>query len=139
MVKTPRRQIAEVIVQLLDSQKNTAELAQHIAAYLIAEHRTREFDSLLRDVQVTREANGLIEVSASSAFALDARLKEEIKTLLTASHAGSAKVMIDETEDEAFIGGVRLETVGKRLDLTLRGRLGSLKRAGSINPTQQQA
>ncbi len=121
MAKASRRDIAQVILkksQTLSGKK----LASEIAAYVIAERRTSELDAILREVNKLRnEQSGIVEATVTSAHPWSAT-KKEIKKILNHDN-----LVINEVVDPAVIGGVRVETSEKSLDLTVRNRLNKLK------------
>ena len=77
-MKAPRTRIASTIAdRTLNSGQSGQEsaaksVAKEVAAYLLAENRVGELDSILRDVQADWAEAGYVEVLASSAFPLSA-------------------------------------------------------------------
>lgn len=121
MAKATRRQLAVAITRLLD--KNQPNLARQLAAFLITEGRTKELESLMRDVAALRhQQTGVLEITATSAHPLTPAIRDEIKQLLPAK----SQIMHEELAPEV-IGGIRLETVDTRIDLTVSARLNRLK------------
>lgn len=122
-MKITRSQLATTIAKQL-GKTPSKQLAAEIAAYLIAERRTKEIDSLLRDVMQARTAHGIMEADAISAFPLTLNIKQEIKQLLDAQ-----TLVLNEKIDSRVLGGVRVESNDTLLDLTVRSRLNKLKLA----------
>lgn len=121
MAKTSRLQLARAVSTLLT--KNEPNLASKLAAYLVTEGRTKELESLMRDVaRLRHDQNGVLEITAISAHPLTSAIRDEIKQLLPAKNH-----VVHEQLSPATIGGVRLETVDTQLDLTIATRLNRLK------------
>jgi len=122
MAKASRRDIAAVILALSDKYSDK-KLANAVAAYVVDERRTSELDAILREVSKLRsEQTGIVEATITSAFPVSDKLKKQIKSLLEQD-----KLVINEVIDKDVIGGVRVETSEKSLDLTVSNRLNKLK------------
>ena len=122
MAKASRHDIAAVILEL--SNKLTGKkLANAVAAYVVDERRTSELDAILREVNKLRnELTGIVEATVTSAYPVSDKTKKQIKALLEQD-----KLVINEIIDKDVIGGVRVETSERSLDLTVRNRLNKLK------------
>ena len=122
MAKPTKRQIAEAALALSDSVSQ-AKLAKVLAAYLVAERRSGELDSIMRELKTLRERkDGIQEVTVTTAFPASDKVKKQLKELL-----GGGTVIMNEIIDKKVIGGVRLEASDYYLDLTVRNRLNKLK------------
>lgn len=123
MSKVSRKQLAEAIVHILKKSTSKAELARNVAAYLITETRTRELDSLIRDIMQLRfEDEGVLELDIISAHPVT----DEIKSIITSKLPAKQYVVNEEVLPE-LVGGVRIQTTDSQLDLTVVSRLNSLK------------
>ncbi|MDQ3158951.1 MAG: F0F1 ATP synthase subunit delta [bacterium] len=121
MSRASTREIATAIRDL--SKSNKAGLADAVAAYLVQERRTSELEKIMREVANLNETkDGIVEVDVSSAFPINDKVKSDIKQLIKED-----KVIFNESIDKSLIGGVRVETREKFLDLTLRSRLNKFK------------
>ena len=122
MSASTRKDVAKAVVFL--SEKHSGKrLSEMLAAYLVQNRRTGELDSIMREVMRQREAqDNITEVTATSAFRLNDATKKTISALL-----GGDRTIINEVIDPEMLGGVRLETSEKQLDLTVRNRLNRLK------------
>jgi len=77
--KLSRKELARTIARLIH-EGDTARLAQEVAAYLIAERRVKELDSLMRDVTLIRQQEyGVTEATATTALPLSAEVQRDIK------------------------------------------------------------
>jgi F0F1-type ATP synthase delta subunit len=102
-------------------------LAHEIAAYLLAERRTGELESLLRDVMQYRADNGIVEVIAVSAFPLTDGVRTEIEAEVRRVQPEAHEIIISHRLDGAVVSGVRLEFANQQLDLSVRHKLNRLK------------
>ncbi len=122
MAKASRTEIAQAILAM-SATSSGKKLANEIAAYVIAERRTNELDAILREVNKLRgEQTGVVEATVTSAYPLNTKAKKDIKEILNQD-----KLVINEVIDPSVIGGVRVETSERSLDLTVRNRLNKLK------------
>lgn len=122
MAQISRKVLAEAIITTMPGM-STRALAQTVAAYLVSEQRTRDLEPLMRDISQLREMReGILEVTATSAFVLSEEIKKELQKIFSAP-----TVRINEVIDPSVIGGVRVESSDRILDLTVRNRLNQLK------------
>ncbi|HEY1646202.1 MAG TPA: F0F1 ATP synthase subunit delta [Candidatus Saccharimonadales bacterium] len=126
-MKASRKKIAEVILGRLDSGESLNKLAREVAAYLLAENRSKELESIMRDVIALRAKHGITEVSVTSAHELDANIKKDIKDLVKSVRPGSTQILIDEKLSPDLIGGIKLSIINQSLDLSIRAKLNKLK------------
>lgn len=113
---------------IANSDKPKAELAKGVAAFLIDTGKTSDLDSLMRDViEVRASKQGIVELTARSAFALSPPLKSEIESLVSKQYPEVQKVIIHEIVDKSVIGGVHLQFANASLDLTIRAKLNKLR------------
>ena len=126
MAKFSRSSLTNYIVDNLDS----ADISSKVAAFLIDNGKTSDLDSILRDVTEAQAVkNGIVELTARSAFPLDAGTKESINDLVRAQYQGVKQIIIHEVIDKSAIGGVNLEFANANLDLTIRTKLNKLREA----------
>lgn len=132
-MKTPRTRIASVIADQTLSQGITKQLSSEVAAYLLAERRASELDSILRDVQADWADAGYVEVIATSAHALSEAVKADITEQVAARVCPDAKqIIITEVHDPAAIGGVRLTLANQQLDLSVQAKLNKFKQLTAV-------
>ena len=118
---------AHYISDQLASGDDEKDLAISIASYLVDEGKTANLDSLLRDVTELRSRSGVIELTARSAFPLNADQKVSIQRVAKDQYPGSHKVIIHEQIDPKVIGGVSLSLANANLDLTIKTKLNRLR------------
>lgn len=121
-----RSRLAAVIAERCQ-QAGSKELSHEIAAYLLAEGRTGELDSILRDVMQYRADHGIVEVAAVDAHPLSESVKRDITSLIKGLFPAAKQIIISEQIDSNVIGGVRLELANQQLDLSVRSKLNRFK------------
>lgn len=126
-MKTPRSRISSTIADKTLSKGSSKQLGREIAAYLIAERRTDELESILRDVQADWAAAGYVEVVASSSYALSADAKTAILAAVKPLYPAAKQIFITEVLDPALIGGVQISVANQQLDLSIEAKLDKFK------------
>ena len=126
-MKLPRRQVAAAIAQRTLSISDLKQLSDEVAAYLLAERRTGELDSLIRDIMQYRADHGVVEVVAATAHPLTTAVRANIQTEIQRLYPLATKVVVTERPDATVIGGVRLDLANQQLDLSVRNKLNRLK------------
>lgn len=126
MAKFSRASLTDYIVDNLGS----ADLSDKVAAFLIDNDKTSDLDSILRDVSEAQAVKkGIVELTARSAFPLDASTKESINDVVRKQNPNVKNIIIHQVIDKSAIGGVNLEFANANLDLTIRTKLNKLREA----------
>ncbi len=120
-----RKQIAGVIASQMDKE-TMPKLAKETAEYLLRNKRTNELSSLMRDVLAIRAKSGTVEATASSARKLSNEISNVLMKLATEEHPSYERIILNKERDPSLIGGVRLTTIDRQLDLSISGRLNRL-------------
>lgn len=131
-MKILRTRIAATIAQQTLKNGVSKKYAVSIASFLLAERRTGELDSLLRDVQTDWAKAGHIEVMASSAHPLTAAVKDDISKWVQQYYPNTQKITITELHDPDIIGGVRISLPDQQLDLSVEAKLNTFKQLTTI-------
>lgn len=126
-MKAPRTRIASTIATRALRSGSSAGLAKEVAAYLLAEGRVGELDSILRDVQADWADAGYVEVLAASAHPLSADVRASITTQVKSLYPAAKQVIVTEVPDPHVIGGVRLSLANQQLDLSVEAKLNKFK------------
>lgn len=126
-MKTPRTRIAGTIADATISKGASKEYAREVAAYLLAEGRVSELDSLLRDVQADWAEQGYVEVIARSAHSLSDETKAEIAAQVKKLYPNAKKIVVTPVTDASVIGGVQISLADKQLDLSVEAKLNKFK------------
>jgi F-type H+-transporting ATPase subunit delta len=124
MAKISQNELAQYIVGQLEAGKNATTLARRVAEFLVSQRRSRELGAVMRKVVKLREQKGMLEATITSATPLSVSTKSHIKTLL----GKPGKVVINDNIDPSVVGGVRIETAERGIDLTVENQLKQLKR-----------
>ena len=130
-MKTPRRHIARIISAKTLKSGMTKKLANEIAAYLLAERRVNELDSVMRDVQSDWAEAGIVEVTATSAHDLPAAAKSEITKRSKQIYPSASKIIITEAREPEVIGGVQLSWPNQQLDFSIVAKINKFKQLTS--------
>lgn len=117
-----RRKLAQYAAERLVKGEKTGSVIKDVAAFLIDTRRTREADLVIRDIEAALADQGVIVADVTSAYPLTESLKDEVRRLV-----GGKQLVLRETVDASVLGGLRLETPGKRLDATLKRKIQALK------------
>lgn len=122
--KLPRRKIADYVAEQYEAGARLADLLDQVAAYLAVEGRLREADLVVRAIEDALAARGIVVASIASAHTLTDAERSAIIKLIDAP-----RVELRETIEPELLGGVRIETPGRRLDATIQNKLIALRGA----------
>lgn len=126
-MKTPRVRIASAVADTTLKGGVSKQYARELAAYLLAERRVGELDSLLRDVQADWAAKGHVEVIARSARPLSDEARQDITARIRPLFPAADKLVVTGVADPSVIGGVQLYLADRQLDLSVEGKLNKFK------------
>jgi F0F1-type ATP synthase delta subunit len=121
-----RQDLAQVIANHKGS--NTQALAKEVAAYLLDTKQTGSLESLVRDVLALREAQGIVEATASTAHDIPEELLKEVQQLLKHQLPKAKTIDVRPAHDSSVIGGLKIRLANEQLDLTVRSKLDTFKR-----------
>lgn len=127
--KLSRRKLAAFVAEEVQAGRGERAV-QQVAAHLIETKQTHSVDLLVRDVEALLAQGGTVVADITSAHPLGAAEKDVIASLL-----GAKEFLAREVVDPSVLGGVRIESAGKRLDATLKHRIDSLKEIDSRKGT----
>lgn len=118
-----RKELALALQKLLETSKDSKQLATAIAAYLLETRQTKDAAAILRDLEAVRfDKKGVLEIRVTSAHRLSESTIKSIKALFDAQH-----IIIHEEQDPSLLGGVKVRAHDKRIDYSVRTRLQRLK------------
>lgn len=126
-MKQTRHDLATAIAQRSLAASPAADLPLDIAAYLLDEHRTAEFESLMRDVMQIRADEGIVEVVAHSGFALSQEVILDIETEVRRAYPQAKRIIVSHKHDPSVVAGVTLVFANQQLDLSVKGKLRKFK------------
>lgn len=130
-MKVPRHIVAEAIAERTLHVSDPKLLAQQIAAYLLAENRVSELESILRDIMAYRLEHGVLEAEIVTAHGTTPHMVEEVKTLLKQAYPTAKTIHLGSHLDPSVIGGIRVDMAHEQLDMTIRAKLATFKRLTS--------
>ena len=126
-----RKHIASIIDEKLNNGQSLKSLANEIASYLLSEGRSKELNSIMRDVINLRAEKGIVESTVTLAHDVESKADKPLHDLIKAVRPNAKKIVIDRKLDPYVIGGVKLDIVNQRLDLSVRAKLNKLKQLTS--------
>jgi F-type H+-transporting ATPase subunit delta len=98
-----------------------------LVAYLIDSKKTHEAELLVNDVKkFIAQDHGIVVAEAVSARPLSEQLQKHISAYVK-DKTGAQKVALQSSIDESLIGGVVVRTPEREFDMSVRGKLNSLK------------
>lgn len=129
-MKISAKQYATVLLESLEGKdkKQTEEIVKNFFQILLANNHLSRLDGVIRFFnEAWNKKYNEVEAEIVSARAISqetiAKLKEFIK-----KKTGSDKIMLKESIDKNFLGGMILRYGNKSLDLSLKTKLADLKR-----------
>jgi F-type H+-transporting ATPase subunit delta len=125
-MKQSRQPLAKIMAQRT-ATTNSKQLAKDIAGYLLAEKRTADLDSLMRDIQQIRADQGIVEVNAITSHELSSNSITEIKSTIKKNYPNAKTIIVNPVIDPDIVGGVRLTLANEQLDLSVRSKLNKFK------------
>lgn len=120
--KLSRRKLARYIADQIARHGVSTELLDELAAYLIDTRRERETELVVRMIEQELADRGIVIAEVTSAHPLDETMKERIEQLLD-----TKTLYLREKIDSGVLGGIRIDTPGKRLDATLAHKITALR------------
>ncbi len=129
MASLSRRAVARYTAQQLLDGVKTSVVMEQLAAYLIANHKTKLVDRFVADIESELAVHGIVVADVTTARPLgdmDESLHSAIESLLS-SQTGGRHVALREHVDKDIIGGVIVRTAGKEYDRSLKGAVRALR------------
>jgi len=126
-MKQPRAKLAQIIADHTLKRGVKKSFSKEVAAYLLAERRVSELDSVLRDVQADWAAAGHVELIARSAHPLTDSVRSTIAKQVKKLYPTAGDIIVNEVLDPEVIGGVRLNLPNQQLDLSVEAKLNKFK------------
>lgn len=128
MQKISRRKIAEYVAGELQSGKATKDLAQQLAAYLVAEKQAHQVELLISDIEAALDAQyGVSSARITTARPLTAELRKTITEFVKKAENAKSVVIAEESVNPDIIGGVTVQTPQGFFDGSVRYQLQQLQ------------
>jgi F-type H+-transporting ATPase subunit O len=119
-----RYSLSKILAQkTLQPDVDIKKLSYQIAAYLLDNNLTDQLDSILRDMKLIRQENGLADVLVTSSHPIDQSLRKTIQDLVQKFYSSAREIIIETVIDPQLIGGVKIELASSVLDLSLASQL----------------
>lgn len=103
------------------------DLSTKIASYLVDNKLTLDLESIMRDVMVAREKNGIFEVSLTTAHAISQTQEQAIIDFIKQVIPEAKEVILDKNVEPALLGGFRIESANYLIDRSLKAKLNYIK------------
>ncbi len=127
-MKVPRHILAQAIAKRTLHVTDVALLAREIAAYLLAERRVNELESILRDIMQYRMEHGALEAEVVAAHEVTEHVASEVKRILHTAYPNAKNIVVTQRIDTDLIGGLRVDLANEQLDMTVQSKLATFKR-----------
>ncbi len=125
--RVSRRSLARYAADQLLNGNSAKNVAERLAAALIASRREKDASLLLDDINYELQNRGhLASATLTTAHPLSASLKNEVASLVK-KLAKVRQVILTEQIDRTVIGGVRIQTADRTWDKTVTAELNKLK------------
>lgn len=122
-----RSVVVNNIVSMLP-EHGSKKVSKVVAEFLLKNSRTRELQSIMRDVSLARVKKELVvEVTASSASPISASHEAQVRKTVKKVYPEAKKVIINNRIDESLIGGIKLEMPDKQLDMSVESKITKLR------------
>ncbi len=122
MATLSTKQLAEYVVNQIESGVAADDVSRHIAAYLLDQRKSRDASKVMRAIETELIARGHKQVVITSAHPVDDSTKQKLAGLLDVKQP-----LFSEEIDPSVIGGVRARSGETEIDLTVRGKLNRFK------------
>ena len=127
-MKLSRRVLARYIATELQAGKNRKDVVESLAAYVIEHRLHSQLELILADVAANLATLGHIEATVTTARPLTEELRSEVLDYVGRVE-GSKDITLNESVDPGLLGGLIVETPGKRFDASVSTKLKRLRNA----------
>lgn len=127
-MKLSRRVLARYIAAQLQDGKNRTQVVKGLAAYIVEHHLHSQIELILADISLNLAALGHVDATVTTAKPLSAELRKELVDYIKKAE-GVNDINLNETVDSSLLGGVIIETPGKRFDASVSTKLKRLRSA----------
>lgn len=127
MARVSRRSIADyVAASLISGTPGKQQLFRELAAFLIAEKRTKELELIVRDIEYALSEKGHVQTTVLSARELTEEAKKAVASFVK-NETGASDVQLTNTVDPSVLGGMKITVPGREMDHTVARQLTVLK------------
>lgn len=121
-----RRAVARHIAEQLVDGNNASSVIQQLAAYLIENHKTKQADRYVADIEIELAARGVVIADVTTARPLSEDLRKSVEALVT-SQTNGRHVALREHVDQEIIGGMIVRTAGQEYDRSVKRAVRALR------------
>lgn len=127
----PQEEKLGFIAKLLDSVP-LESITKNFILLLARNSRLTQLQRILESIAELKDAKeGICKVHISAALPLTKRSKSLLKEMLESSL--NKKVLIDEKTDQGLLGGMRIEFLGRVLDMSTKAKLKKILECSDLN------
>lgn len=124
-----RSVLANNILALL-GEHSSKRVSGVVAEYLLKNGRTKQLQSILRDIALARsERQHIVEVTAVSSTPITPGHEAEVRQNIRQIYPRARQIIINNRIDESLIGGIKLELPDKQLDMSVESRITKLRKS----------
>lgn len=136
MSKVPRHTLAEAVSahlyytdvhQTKEYVRDRKKYIRSVASYLLETGRSRELDSILRDISADWARTGYPEALVRTVFPLAPEARAAVGKTVKQLYPKAERVLVTEINDPQVIGGAQISVADQQLDLSVAGRLNKFK------------
>ncbi len=127
-MKLSRRVLARYVATELQAGTNRTKVMQELAAYVVEHRLHSQLELILADVAANLVTLGHIEATVTTARPLTDELRAELLDYVKRVE-GLSDITLNESVDPEILGGVIIETPGKRFDASVSTKLKRLRSA----------
>ena len=127
MNKLSNRRLARGFVEQIVDGRSPKTVISQLAAVIVESKRVGELDLILNDISSEFEKQSSVtNANVYSAHDLTTALRVDIAKLIKQT-TGAKEVNIIETVEPSLLGGVRIETPDREIDLSVKNKLKSME------------
>lgn len=127
-MKLSRRVLTRYIAAELKSGKNRSVVIKGLAAYIIEHRLQSQIELIIADIASNLASLGHVEATVTTARPLTDELRQELVDYIKRVEE-SNDIRLSELVDANLLGGVIIETPGKRFDASVSTKLKRLRSA----------
>jgi len=127
-MKLSRRKLAQYVADQLIAGADRAKLIRQLAAYVVESGSSKQTDMILADIERELAGHGFVSADVTTATPITDSVRQTVTKYVQQSTAtkNTNQVSIAEHIDPSILGGIIIETPGKRLDASVRTSLTKL-------------
>lgn len=124
-----RRTVARYVAGQLVDGADAAVVMNQLAAYLVANRKTKQVERYIADIEVELAVHGVVVADVTTARPLadmDGSLRTAIESLIS-KQTGGRHVALREHVDKDIIGGLIVRSAGTEYDRSIKSAIRALR------------